>query len=447
MLENQAMDWIDTLRSGPPGRSLPRDGRSPFQQDADRIVFSSAFRRLQDKTQVHPLPQSDFVRTRLTHSMEVASVGRSLGGQVGRLLLDARPDLARADETRHLAADLGDIVAAACLAHDIGNPPFGHAGEEAIQGWFRLNGANAFAGALSAAEQQDLLLFEGNAQGFRILTRLQMDRDQGGMNLMDATLGAFTKYPCGAMTRAAGGYVGRKKHGYMESEATIFAALASRLGLGPWPDATGAFRRHPLAYLVEAADDICYRVIDVEDGVKIGRIGFSEAEDLFVSIIRPVLGEAGLGQRYRQRRNDEKLSTLRSLSIGAFIVACCQAFTASASGFLDGTAPMSLIDATPVAQGGKDLKTLARERVYRWERTVTEEIKGIAVVRRLLDLFVGALDREAADAHAARLLALVPHYDHKAARYDRLLAITDYISGMTDRFAIETREKLRDVAP
>jgi len=425
------MDWIDTLLSCPPNRNVPSDGRSPFQQDADRIVFSSAFRRLQNKTQVHPLPHTDFVRTRLTHSMEVASVGRSLGGQVARklpaALLGSHP---------HLAADLGDIVAAACLAHDIGNPPFGHTGEQAMQHWFDEHlGLAVGDGELDEAEQTDFLKFEGNAQGFRILTRLQMDRNEGGMRLMDATLGAFTKYPTGAA--AAQGrhadYVGRKKHGFMQAEAQLFADLAGRLHLQAIAGAAQAWARYPLAYLVEAADDICYSVIDVEDGVKLGRISFSEAEELF----RPIIG-ADLGSRYAARTTDEKLSTLRSRTIGSLIDACCAAFVASAPS-------VSLIDATPHAASAKALKTLARDRVYRWERTVTKELEGIAVIQRLLDLFVGALNAGPRHVTAQRLLDLVPNYPHNAARYQRLLAITDYISGMTDRYAVDMQQQLREI--
>ncbi|WP_370153830.1 dGTP triphosphohydrolase [Ferrovibrio sp.] len=436
------MTWLDTLKSGPDGRRLPQDGRSPFQQDADRIVFSSAFRRMQDKTQVHPQPQSDYVRTRLTHSMEVASVGRSLGGQVARLLF--RSGYAPEGRHRDLAADLGDIVAAACLAHDIGNPPFGHTGEQAMQTWFDAHREAAFAGDLDAAQQADFLLFEGNAQGFRILTRLQMDRNQGGMRLMDATLGAFTKYPCDAQHRQGRDavYIGRKKHGYKQSEAALFEAMTLRLGL-PLLDAElpGAWRRHPLAYLVEAADDICYRVVDVEDGVKLGRIGFSEAEELFLAIIG-----TGMSDRYRARSNDEKLSTLRSLSIGALIDAACRAFVDPANGFLDAAQPKALLDLTPHDAAARQLKTLAMGRVYLWERTVTEELKGITVLHRLLDLFVAAMNAGPRHVTAQRLLSLIPHYDAAAPRYQRLLAVTDYISGMTDRYAKETAERLREVA-
>ena len=434
------MDWIDTLDSCPPGRRLPPEGRSPFQQDADRIVFSSAFRRLQNKTQVHPLPHTDFVRTRLTHSMEVASVGRSLGNQVARRLLKNDPALAVMRP--HLAADLGDIVAAACLAHDIGNPPFGHTGEQAIQHWFDENREIAFKDALNEAEQADLLRFEGNAQGYRILTRLQMDRDDGGMRLMDATLGAFTKYPSCSLAQKSGDYIGRKKHGFDAAEAEIFAAMAGRLKLKPLPGVQQAWQRHPLAYLVEAADDICYRVIDVEDGVKLGRIGFSEAEGLLQQLIAGKQSE-----NYFRRSVDEKLSTLRSRAIGGLLDACCDAFIDPANGFLDGAAGKDLLGATPLQGPAKALKDLALQRVYQWERTVGEEFKGINAIQHMLRLFVAALNAGKKNVTAQRLLVLIPHMPKEdAPRYLRLLAITDYISGMTDRFAVETWERLRDVA-
>ncbi len=433
------MDWIDTLDSCPPGRRLPPEGRSPFQQDADRIVFSSAFRRLQNKTQVHPLPHTDYVRTRLTHSMEVASVGRSLGNQVARRLL--ADDKSLAAIRPHLATDLGDIVAAACLAHDIGNPPFGHTGEQAIQHWFDENRDDAFKDALNETEQTDLLRFEGNAQGYRILTRLQMDRDDGGMRLMDATLGAFTKYPSGSLAQKSDDYIGRKKHGFDAAEAEIFAAMAGRLKLKPLAGVPQAWQRHPLAYLVEAADDICYRVIDVEDGVKLGRIGFSEAESLLGQLIAGKQSE-----NYYRRSVDEKLSTLRSRAIGGLLDACCDAFIDPANGFLDGAAGRDLLSATPLQAPAKALKDLALQRVYQWERTVGEEFKGINAIQHMLRQFVAALNASKKNVTAQRLLVLIPHMPKEdAPRYLRLLAITDYISGMTDRFAVETWERLRDV--
>jgi dGTPase len=223
----------------------------------------------------------------------------------------------------------------------------------------------------------------------------------------------------------------------MQDEAGIFAAMAERLGLPAIDGTSGAWYRHPLAYLVEAADDICYRVIDVEDGVKLGRIGFSEAEDIF----RTIIG-GDLGTRYPSRNNDEKLSTLRSRSIGALIDAACQAFIAPSNDFLDGK---SLLDLTAPGGAAKQLKRLALDRVYLWERTVTEELKGITVLHRLLDLFVAAMNADPKHVTAQRLLSLVPHYQAGLSRYRQLLAVTDYISGMTDRYAKDTAERLRDV--
>lgn len=442
------MDWRHFLEAGGLGEKAggrPADGRSPFQRDADRVVFSSAFRRLQNKTQVHPLPDTDYVRTRLTHSMEVASVGRSLGGQVARRLIAG--DSSLAVELPHLAADLGDIVAAACLAHDIGNPPFGHTGEQAIQQWFAMQGAAAFQGELTQAEEADFLYFEGNAQGFRIVTRLQMDRDNYGMRLTGPTLGTFLKYPCSSLAAARSSearknaYGGRKKHGFFQAESEYFHEIATKLGMPELPEQAGAYRRTPLAYLVEAADDICYRVIDVEDGVKLGRIGFSEAEALLAGIIG-----GDLGSRYAARRNDEKLSTLRSRAIGSLIDACCDAFVEPANGFLDASQSQALVDKTRHAIPAKDLKTLAMQRVYRWERTLAEELKGIAVLQRLLDLFIPALNAPPRHVVAERLCDLVPHLPGpEKPRYQRLLAVTDYISGMTDRYAYDMHDRLREV--
>ncbi len=424
------MDWIAQIYASL--NSSPADDRSLFQRDADRIVFSSAFRRLQQKTQVHPHPQTDYVRTRLTHSMEVASVGRSLAGQVARRLAKQSAGL-----PRDLAADFGDIVAAACLAHDIGNPPFGHAGEAAIQSWFDAN-RTVFGGELSPAQEADFLKFEGNAQGFRILTRLQMDRNAGGMRLTPATLAAFSKYPCASDAREKGGYIGRKKHGFMQSEQAIFAANAAAM-LTPALLEDRAWHRHPLVYLVEAADDICYRIIDVEDGVKLGRIRFGEAEDICMRI----LGPGALSERYKQRSDDEKLSTLRSMVIGSLVAACRDAFVDPANGFLDGSAAISLIEATALSAEAEQLKDMALERVYRWERTVMEEVKGIQVLNDLLDRFVTAAVGGGGAVLRQRLVSLVPHFPKDAPRYERLLAVTDYISGMTDRYAAEMQGRLR----
>jgi dGTPase len=276
------MDWahlISAERFKAPAEAERQ--RSPFQRDSDRIVFSAAFRRLQDKTQVHPFPDSDYVRRRLTHSLEVSCVGRSLGTELGNYLVKQNPALiSNISEKATLPFDLGQIVANACLAHDIGNPPFGHAGEKAIGSWFKEQLPSAFKTDLTDEQRADLYRFEGNAQGFRLLTRLQDFRGEGGLRLTYATLATFTKYPTSSL-KTGSSYIGAKKHGFFADDVNHFAEIAKAIGLNKY---THGWRRHSLVFLMEAADDICYRVIDVEDAFKLNRLSFKEAEDLFRAI-------------------------------------------------------------------------------------------------------------------------------------------------------------------
>ncbi|HEV2105497.1 MAG TPA: dNTP triphosphohydrolase, partial [Candidatus Eisenbacteria bacterium] len=253
------------------------EARSPFQRDHDRILFSGPFRRLADKTQVFPLPVDDHVHSRLTHSLEVASIGRSLGSLVGA-------GLAAAGETDAAPRELGDCVAAACLAHDLGNPPFGHVGEQAIREFFAAR-PDALAG-LEARERLDLLRYEGNAQAFRIVTRLERPWRGGGLGLTHATLGAFVKYPCASDAAGAPG-AGRsaRKHGLMAADVPVWAEIAGALGLPRDPGAA-RWRRHPLAFLAEAADDVAYLLLDLEDGLRLGHVG----EHDYVELVRPLAG-------------------------------------------------------------------------------------------------------------------------------------------------------------
>ncbi len=275
------MDWNRLLSRVRLGLSRPHpdsEARTDFQRDFDRIVFSSAFRRLQDKTQVFPLSQSDYVRTRLTHSLEVSSVGRSLGTMVGDSVIK-----------RHglkgvYPQDFGAVVAAACLAHDIGNPPFGHAGEDAIRLWFTTSATGlALLDALTNWQRADFLRFEGNAQGFRIITRLQSPDNRGGMQLTCATVGTFTKYPRAAWLPAdPPPGIAFRKFGFYQDDEGLFAEVASQLGLESIQ--AGAWSRHPLAYLVEAADDICYRIIDVEDAFRLQQLRFEDVQALLLPL-------------------------------------------------------------------------------------------------------------------------------------------------------------------
>lgn len=271
-----------------PSEDKTTEVRTPFMKDTDRIIYSSPFRRLQDKTQVHPFPGTDYIRTRLTHSMEVSTVGRSLGLAIGRDVVkrhkldDGNDPLNQIDQS-----DFGNVLAAACLAHDIGNPPFGHAGEDAIRHWF-LDDKYHLLKAVNVPEKRaDLKAFEGNAQGLRILTRLAGWREQGGLRLSCATLGTFMKYPMGS--RVTGQNIEneeiRKKFGYFQDDKKIFESIADTLGLLPVSNDCGGRSRHPLSYLLEAADDICYLIVDLEDGYKYKKLKLEDVEGLLARII------------------------------------------------------------------------------------------------------------------------------------------------------------------
>ncbi len=437
----EAMDWRRLMSprrlTGEAGRAETyEEVRSPFQKDADRVIYSAAFRRLQDKTQVYPFPGSDFVRTRLTHSLEVASVGRSLGTYIGRHVLARHGPLEPAGY-RLSQEDFGEAVAAACLAHDIGNPPFGHAGEDAIRHWFRNEGAAALEG-VTPAERLDLENFEGNAQGFRILTRLQAWRERGGLRLSVATLGAFSKYPNAA--------AGQRKFGFFQDDAETFAAVADALGLAPRGDATAAWCRHPLAFLAEAADDICYNVVDLEDGAKAGKIKFNEAEEL----LRAVSGSE-LPHYHDLNEEMDRLGYLRAKSIGALVEDAKQVFLDNEADILDGRIEGGLLDRVPSRATLEQIGVLCDERLFNDPAKLESELGGFEVVRGLMQIFGEALmayqarGREHLPPRYRRLLRILPEAP-AASHYGRLLRLTDYVSGMTDRFAVGRFRRLKGLS-
>jgi dGTPase len=382
--------------------------RSPFQKDFDRVVFCSAFRRLQDKTQVHPRAENDYVRTRLTHSLEVASVGRSLGAGVGQVIAGRRRLPAGLG-----AAEFGHIVSAACLAHDIGNPPFGHRGEALIRNWFANapQGRTALA-PLTRGQRRDFLEFEGNAQGFRILTRLQNWTDRGGLRLTAATLGAFTKYPrlSDAEVGPEPDDAGHRKFGIMQAEASIFRHVAEVLGL---PEtAPGLWSRHPLAWLVEAADDICYSIVDLEDGYKLGKLGFGAVEKLLLPI-------AGTGRRYGEIEEPaRRIAYLRAKAIGRLVEQAAEAFLSAEPDMIESRPVPPLLDLAPSAG---DLRAIAG---------VTE--RDVFVPDRDYDAYLGA-DR----AIAHHLRCGLAEADRSLPAYRRVLTVTDHVSGMTDSYALQ----------
>lgn len=446
------MDWnrlLSRVRPGLAQTAPSSEARTDFQRDFDRIVFSSAFRRLQDKTQVFPLSQSDYVRTRLTHSLEVSSVGRSLGAMVGDHVI-------RRHDLRGLyPQDFGAVVAAACLAHDIGNPPFGHAGEDAIRLWFATSAtAQAALAALTEAQRQDFLRFEGNAQGFRIITRLQSPDNYGGMQLTCATLGIFTKYPRASWLSAAPpSGIAFKKFGFYQDDAALFAEVAEQLGLEPV--GTQAWTRHPLAYLVEAADDICYRIIDVEDAFRLQQLPYEAVRDLLL----PLTGAPESARRKLRHltRPRERIEYLRAKTIGAIIDQVHACFIVHEDRILAGAFTDELLDLVPAAEAMQALKDCGERWIYISKPVVEVEAAGFEVLGGLLEAFVATVNDIAqhgsqASPKSRMLVHLIPEQFVGPSRqpladpYRRLLAISDFVSGMTDSYAVTLYKKITGIS-
>lgn len=433
------MDWNKLVSAQRLGRSTPpsvSDMRSEYLKDWDRIVYSSAFRRLQDKTQVFPLAESDYVRTRLTHSIEVSSVGRSLGTLCGEFILQATPGLDVGPQ------DFGSIAAAACLAHDIGNPPFGHSGEDAIQSWFALNGAPYLEG-LSQAERTDLLKFEGNAQGFRLISRLQSAVDRGGFQLTCAVLAAFAKYPRGSvMAGADKARISEKKFGYCAHDADNFRLVAEATGLVAKGD--GAWCRHPLAFLMEAADDICYGIVDLEDGHSLGRVSFADTRALMWPIAFPPDQEPG--PSYDAIDEDTgRIEYLRARAIGNLIQAAVAVFKESYEAIMAGTFEQDLVGRCKFAADLKRISTASRTQIYATPAVLQIEAAGYDILGGLLNKIVPPLlspEAGRSNAHKKILQILPKQFTTGSTHYQRLLAATDFISGMTDSYALTLFRRL-----
>lgn len=444
------MEWPKLLSEYRLGRETDRKknppGRSPFQQDIDRIVFSGAFRRLAHKTQVHPLAENDNIHTRLTHSIEVASVGRSLGTQVGARISKRLRHGSISYET------FGHIVQAACFAHDIGNPPFGHSGEDAIGKWFsRVDQENSiFGDAATLAQKNDLKNFEGNAQGFRILTQLENYKDQGGLQLTYAVLGTFSKYPSSSAIRSVrrGTYIGEEKSGFFDSERNYFNSIARRLGLISRNPEVGSWCRHPLAYLVEAADDICYAIIDIEDGYYLDYLSYNEAREILAPMANGARLEKGMSER-------AIISKLRAVAIGNLVGATAAAFLNNEKKILNGEFDAELISKTKYSNKIKRAKQAAKEKIYWSDRKTKLEIAGSVIISGLLDMFFELVLEAEKQSWSTKklkggtdkLLRLIPDgFNGVNSRYHAWLRVTDFISGMTDRYALDLYRKLRGIS-
>lgn len=438
------MNWSNLLSSARINQkkegSLP--SRSAFEQDYDRIIFSHPFRRLQDKTQVHPLPEEDFVHTRLTHSLEVSSVGRSLGKRVGEVIMQRHPEL----KENFSLFDFGAIVAAAALAHDLGNPPFGHAGEDAISDFFQQHSTGkTYKQKVSDVEWEDLIKFEGNAQGFRIL-----GKDEYGLKLTFATLGAFTKYPCPALFPARDKKKkSQKKFGFFQSEQQLFSDVATELQL---IKQDSAWCRHPLAFLVEAADDICYSIIDLEDGCRLGLVSFDDTVELLSGILKQKLDR----QKLKSATGlNEKLGTLRAMAIGELIDACTTVFIAHETEILDGKFDHALTDHCLYKETLRQISDVSVQKIYRAKHVVEIEASGHQILPGLLEEFCEAGEHLLLNKSSRKyqnLVLLLPEEVRSAIMknpgntYLMLRQVVDFISGLTDKHALRLYRKIKGIS-
>lgn len=417
--------------------------RTAFQQDFDRIVFTSAFRRLKDKTQVFPLSKSDYVRTRLTHSLETSCVGRSLGALIGREIID-RHGLKDVE-----AADFGAIVAAACLAHDIGNPPFGHAGEDAIREWFKSSGLLE-RHALTGAQRADFERYEGNAQGFRIVTRLQSPANPG-LQLSLAVLATFTKYPRPSALDAELDGKSGKKFGYFQHDAESFRRVAVATGMVERVPGV-AWRRHPLASLVEVADDTCYLIVDLEDAARLGFVSYADAEDLLGDLAGNSVSD---GRICRLSDPKERIEYLRAKAIGRMLESAAAVFLENETAILDGTFDEELLNHSPLAVPLQAVLKLAKETIYTARPALEIETAGFEVLGGLLSLFAAAVEAGAGSqrmtARERMLLKLLPVQflsptgEPDPDPYIRLLQVADFVAGMTDSYAVDMYRKLKGI--
>ncbi|MBQ4106278.1 MAG: deoxyguanosinetriphosphate triphosphohydrolase [Lentisphaeria bacterium] len=425
--------------------------RSPFQRDFDRIVFSSAFRRMQDKTQVFPLSGNDYVRTRLTHSLETASIGRSLGSTAGVFLCQ------NFDTGGAHPSDFGAIVAAAALAHDIGNPPLGHGGEESIRDWFLCSdSARPLQQQMTAADWEDLIRYEGNAQGFRVLCKLQMPDQPGGMQLTCATLGAFAKYPRASLTDTPPPGVAGKKFNFFQADRELFREVAESTGM----IACGqdSYCRHPLAYLVEAADDIAYRIVDFEDGHMAGVIPYPDLEAAFLEIINEDWVADYLKKLQLPARRAE---FLRAQAVGVLVRQSTEVFAERQEEILRGSMTGSLIEQIPAAETLKKIQQRSVHSIYHAPQVASVIAAGFELLSGMLEIFVPAVHeiamersgRGKASYRAHRIFHIIPpHFapvdqDHwQQSAYLRTLHILDYLAGMTDSYAVNLYKKLKGIS-
>ena len=456
-----AMQW-QKLYSAQRTGSLPKangpgeTARTSFIRDYDRIIFSSAFRRLQNKTQVFPLPGAVFVHNRLTHSLEVASVGRSLGKAVGDIIAQENAD--EDDGFKEFYKyELPHVIAAACLAHDIGNPPFGHSGEEAIRVFFRnLMGdeKSRFESELSVNQQRDFLFFEGNANAFRTLTHSFGEPMEGGYRLTFTTLASIVKYPCNSEAGFNKQSLFTKKSGFFDSEKETWQKVAETLCIPAQRETGEVYARHPFVYLVEAADDICYRVIDFEDAHRLGIISPEKLQELFLGFFDE---ETGYNSRAKLEATlariidpNQKVQFLRAKLINQLVYRMHDIFLENQRALLDGTLSRPLMDYLPERERKlmKEIDNFSVQQIYNHRSVVEIEVAGFNVIGALLDHFAGAVFQPGS-GKSSKLLKLIPLQfgvdTNSQSLYANLQGVVDYVAGMTDLYAMDLYKKIKGI--
>jgi len=441
------MQWEQLLSLRKQGDTRKRlraeedETRLGFEVDYDRIIFSTPFRSLQDKTQVVPLSKTSFVHTRLTHSLEVSVVGRSLGRNVGKQILEKYPALEQTHGYKF--NDFGAIVAAASLAHDIGNPPFGHSGEKAIGEYFKSGKGKQFKEKLSPKQYADLIKFEGNANGFKILTEI---KNGGGLRMTYATLGAFLKYPKPSLPHKPTKQIVHKKYGYFQSEEVFFNEVVKDLGLLKQNiKGEDCYFRHPLTYLVEAADDICYTIIDFEDGINLGLLNEDEALDHLIELVKDRLNVEKYSKLVTKA---ERVSYLRALSIGVLINEAAEIFIENEEAILKGEFQDALIDHSKFKFQIEEIIKISIDKIYQSKEVIEKEITGYQILNTLLDVYCSATENyhQGTEISYDKLIlkAEGESFDYKNEDlYLRLISICQYIASLTDGNALEKFKKMK----
>lgn len=447
------MDWNRLISGDRTGGFVSRpEVRTDYQRDFDRLIFSSAFRRLQNKTQIFPLPGSTFVHNRLTHSLEVASVGRSLGKLIGNELVSK--GLIDKDNHEFYKYELQNVIASACLAHDIGNPSFGHSGEKAISNYFIDHQDYIIENIelkkyFNDKEWKDLINFEGNANSFRILTNQFNGKSRGGYRLTFTTLASILKYPCESIGINAS-KTHTKKFSFFQSEKELGNSILSSLNIDREKEEPLIFKRHPFVYLTEAADDICYRIVDFEDAQRLHILPHDQVSDIFMSLIKNIgRAEDDMDKIYRVYKEisdkNEQISFLRARCINTLALEATDLFMKNIDSIISGQYNNGLLDdlanKSPYL---KEIESISVDEIYNHDTVVELELTGYKIMSDLLSLFVPVVLKNEKGHKDKKVLRILPKQfqTERKENYYKVLSVLDYLSGMTDSYAIDLYRKL-----